>query len=149
MKQRYKYRIYPTPTQRVLLAQLFGCSRVAWNNALAFCRDEYAEGCKYSGFVSLSKRFTALKKTEAYSWLADVAAVPLQQSLKDLDIAFRNFFDSVRGKRKGPKVRMPRFKKRSNAQSARFVGSAFKREPKAQAYQGRVAQSEVESRATV
>lgn len=125
MKQRYKYRIYPTPAQCVSLAQLFGCSRVAWNNALAFCRDEYAQGHKYSGFVSLSKRFTALKKTEAYLWLSDVAAVPLQQSLKDLDIAFRNFFNSVTGKRKGAKVQMPRFKKRSNAQSARFVGTAF------------------------
>lgn len=126
MKQRYKYRIYPTPAQRKSLAQVFGCSRVAWNNALAFCRDEYAEGHKYLGFASLCKRLTALKKADAYSWLAEVAAVPLQQSLKDLDIAFRNFFDSVSGKRKGPKVKMPRFKKRSNAQSVRFVGTAFK-----------------------
>ncbi len=52
--------------------------------------------------------------------------MPLQQSLKDLDIAFRNFFSSATGKRKGPKVRMPRFKQRSSAQSSRFVGTAFK-----------------------
>lgn len=51
--------------------------------------------------------------------------MPLQQSLKDLDVAFRNFFLSVTGKRKGPKVRIPRFKQRSNTQSARFVGTAF------------------------
>ena len=125
MKQRYKYRIYPTPTQCKSLAQLFGCSRFAWNDALAFCRDEYAQGHKYSGFVSLSKRFTALKKTEAYLWLAEVAAVPLQQSLRNLDVAFLNFFSSVTGKRQGLKVRMPRFKKRSSAQSVRFVGTAF------------------------
>ena len=125
MKQRYKYRIYPTPAQRKSLAQLFGCSRVAWNDALSFCLDEYAEGRKYAGFVSLSKRFTALKKADAYLWLSEVAAVPLQQSLRDLDVAFRNFFSSVTGKRKGPKVRMPRFKKRSNAQAVRFVGTAF------------------------
>ncbi|MGB3297076.1 MAG: RNA-guided endonuclease TnpB family protein [Phormidesmis sp.] len=125
MKQRYKYRIYPTPAQRKSLAQLFGCSRVAWNDALSFCRDEYAGGQKYSGFVSLSKRFTALKKADAYLWLSEVAAVPLQQSLRDLDVAFRNFFNSVTGKRKGPKVQMPRFKKRSSLQSVRFVGTAF------------------------
>ncbi len=126
MKLRYRYRIYPTPGQVIELAQLFGCSRVAWNNALAFCRDEYAAGRKHPGFVvALSKRFTALKQTEAFLWLPEVAAVPLQQSLRDLDVAFRNFFDSVSGKRKGPKARMPRFKKRSNAQSARFVGTAF------------------------
>lgn len=125
MKQRYKYRIYPTPTQCIALAQLFGCSRVAWNDALAHCQALYRDGEKYPGFAALSKRFTALKKSEAYCWLSEVAAVPLQQSLKDLDVAFRNFFSSVTGKRKGPKVRMPRFKKRSNTQSARFVGSAF------------------------
>ena len=125
MKQRYRYRIYPTPTQAALLARQFGCGRVAWNNALAFCQDLYRTGEKYPGFVALSKRFTALKKSEAYLWLAEVAAVPLQQVLKDLDVAFRNFFASMTGKRKGPKVRMPRFKKRSNTQSARFVGTAF------------------------
>lgn len=126
MKQRYKYRLYPTPAQCKLLAQVFGCSRVAWNDALAFCRYEYAEGRKYPGFVSLSKRFTELKKADAFVWLSEVAAVPLQQSLKDLDVAFRNFFSSVSGKRKGPKVQMPRFKKRSSAQAVRFVGTAFK-----------------------
>ena len=52
--------------------------------------------------------------------------MPLQQSLKDLDVAFRNFFSSMTDNRKGPKVQMPRFKKRSSAQSARFVGTAFK-----------------------
>lgn len=89
MKQRYKYRIYPPPAQRIPLAQVFGCARVAWNDALAFCQQLYREGEKYPGFVSLSKRFTALKKSDAYIWLADVAAVPLQQSLKDLEVAFR------------------------------------------------------------
>jgi putative transposase len=125
MKLRYRYRIYPNSVQANERARLFGCSRVAWNNALAFCRDEYAAGRKHPGFVALSKRFTALKQTEAFLWLSEVAAVPLQQSLRDLDVAFRNFFDSVSGKRKGSKARMPRFKKRSNAQSARFVGTAF------------------------
>ncbi len=108
------------------LSQMFGCSRVAWNNALAFCQDEYAAGRKYPGFVVLSKRFTSPKKTEMYLWLSDVSSVPLQQSLKDLDIAFRNIFSSATGKRKGPKVRMPRFKKRSSAQAARFTNNAFK-----------------------
>lgn len=125
MKLRYRYRIYPNATQANELLRLFGCSRVAWNDALAFCRDEYAAGRRYPGFVALSKRLTVLKKTDAFLWLAEVAAVPLQQSLKTLDVAFRNFFDSVTGKRKGPKVRMPRFKKRSNTQSASFVGTAF------------------------
>ncbi|MEG5140811.1 MULTISPECIES: helix-turn-helix domain-containing protein, partial [unclassified Microcoleus] len=37
MKQRYKYRIYPTPPQAHNLAKLFGCCRVVWNDSLALC----------------------------------------------------------------------------------------------------------------
>ncbi|MEG5140971.1 MULTISPECIES: helix-turn-helix domain-containing protein, partial [unclassified Microcoleus] len=37
MKQRYKYRIYPTPRQVHNLAKLFGCCRVVWNDSLALC----------------------------------------------------------------------------------------------------------------
>lgn len=72
------------------------------------------------------RSLTAAKKTAERAWLADVSSVPLQQSLRDLEVAFRNFFSSATGKRKGPKVRMPRFKKRSNTQSARFNPNAFK-----------------------
>ncbi len=126
MKQRFRYRLYPNKEQTRRLAQMFGCSRVVWNDALAFCQRLYGEGDKYPGGSLLMKQLiTAAKKTAERSWLSDVSAVPLQQSIRDLDAAFRNFFSSVTGKRKGPKVRMPRFKKRSNAQSARFTKVGF------------------------
>ncbi len=38
MKARYQYRFYPTDQQQVSLAQLFGCVRVVWNDALAICK---------------------------------------------------------------------------------------------------------------
>ena len=126
MKQRYRYRLYPTPLQAISLAQLFGCTRVVWNDALAECQRLYREGEKFPGSAALMRSLSAAKKTPERAWLADVSSVPLQQSLRDLDVAFRNFFSSVTGKRKGPKVRMPRFKKRSNTQSARFNPNAFK-----------------------
>ncbi len=126
LKQRYRYRLYPTPLQAISLAQLFGCTRVAWNDALAECQRLYGKGGKYPGSAALMRSLTATKKTTERAWLSDVSSVPLQQSLRDLDVAFRNFFDSATGKRKGPKVRMPRFKKRSNTQSARFNPNAFK-----------------------
>ena len=68
---------------------------------------------------------TEAKKTVERSWLASVSVVPLQQSIRDLDAAFRNFFQSVTGKRKGPKVSMPRFKRRNSAQSVRFTTRGF------------------------
>lgn len=127
MKQRYRYRIYPAPDQATRLAQMFGCSRVVWNDALAFCQSEYAQGRKYPGFGALAKQLiTAAKRTPERAWLASVSVVPLQQSVRNLDVAFRNFFASGAGKRKGPKVKMPRFKKRSSAQSAEFTRRGFK-----------------------
>ncbi|BDM82888.1 RNA-guided endonuclease InsQ/TnpB family protein [Acaryochloris marina] len=126
MKLRYRYRVYPTPVQANRLAQMFGCTRVVWNDALTFCQQQYAQGGKYPGSTALMKQcITKAKQTEERSWLSSVSVVPLQQSVRDLDVAFRNFFSSVSGKRKGPKVRMPRFKKRHSTQTARFTLRGF------------------------
>ena len=126
MKLRYRYRIYPNNEQVKSLAQIFGCSRVVWNDALAFCQETYKTEGKYPGFASLAKMFvTEAKRTEFRAWLSDVSVVPLQQSLRILDVAFRNFFNSVTGKRKGPKVKTPRFKKRNSKQSAEFTKRGF------------------------
>ena len=126
MKQRFRYRLYPNKGQAQRLAQVFGCSRVVWNDALALCQRLYGEGENYPGSSLLMKQLiTEAKKTTGRSWLSYVSAVPLQQSIRNLDVAFRNFFSSVTGKRKGPRVRTPRFKKRSNAQSARFTKAGF------------------------
>jgi putative transposase len=121
MKARYKFRFYPTDQQRQSLAQLFGCVRVVWNDALAFSKASE----KYPGYNQLSSTLTLIKKTEAREWLKDVSSVPLQQSLKNLDTAYKNFFDSCKGKRKGKKAKPPRFKKKTNAQSATFTKAGF------------------------
>ncbi|MEA5537235.1 RNA-guided endonuclease TnpB family protein [Crocosphaera sp. XPORK-15E] len=126
MKQRYRFRIYPTDQQKWHLAKLFGCCRVVFNDALAHCKQEYREGKKKPDSKLLSSRLTSLKKTEEKIWLGEVSAVPLQQSLRDLDIAFKNFFDSCTGKRKGKKVKPPKFKKRKSKQSAKFTNNGFK-----------------------
>ena len=68
---------------------------------------------------------TLVKKTEARQWLKDVSSVPLQQSVKNLDTAYKNFFDSCKGKRKGKKAKPPRFKKKTTTQSATFTKAAF------------------------
>jgi len=120
MKARFQYRFYPTTQQRQSLAQLFGCVRVVWNDALT-----QSKSGNYPGYNTLSKSLTLSKKTEERAWLNDVSSVPLQQSLKQLDVAYKNYFDSLKGKRKGKKVGQPRFKKKTNSQSATFVKSGF------------------------
>ncbi len=126
MNARYRYRIYPTSEQQLALAKLFGCVRVVWNDALGYCNYERSEGRAKPKNADLQKRFiTQAKKTIEREWLLEVSAVPLQQSLNDLDQAYKNFFDSVKGKRKGQRVKPPRFKKRKSKQSARFTKAGF------------------------
>ncbi len=122
MKARYQYRIYPTHQQQQSLAQLFGCCRVVWNDALALCKQFE----KKPSSAELQKIvITQAKKTEERAWLSEVSNIPLQQSLADLETAFQNFFNYCKGKRKGRKVQYPKLKKRTNRQSARFRMGGF------------------------
>jgi putative transposase len=126
MKQRYKYRLYPHAHQQQLLAQSFGCARVVWNDALAKSHELYESGEKSIGSPLLKLCITDAKKTEERAWLANVSNIILQQSVRDLNQAFNNWFASLKGKRKGSKVRAPQFKKRSNRQAIRFTKGGFK-----------------------
>lgn len=116
--KRYKYRLYPTPEQEEQLARVFGCVRVVYNDALRRAQDAYRETGKYPGRFELQKMMAADKKTEERAWLYEVGASFLQYSIINLDRAYRNFFDSVKGKRKGPRVSAPKFKKKQSRQSA-------------------------------
>ena len=127
MKARYRYRIYPTHGQQLALAKLFGCVRVVWNDALAFCITQYKAGEKKPKNAELQKQFiTQAKKTREREWLSEVSNIPLQQSLNDLEQAYQNFFKSCKGQRKGKLVNLPRFKKRRAKQTARFRQGGFK-----------------------
>ncbi len=122
MKARYQYRFYPTDQQQQSLAQLFGCVRVVWNDALAICKQSE----KLPSNNDLQKLvITQAKKTVERQWLSEVSNIPLQQSVADLGIAYKNFFDSLKGKRKGKKVGRPKFKKKTNQQLARFRIGGF------------------------
>jgi len=118
---RYSYRLYPTTEQRRALAQTFGCVRVAWNDALARSQ---VSGAKYPGFAATSRLLTESKKSPERAWLNDVSSVPVQQSIRNLDVAFRRFFNGLKGK--GPKVGFPTWKRKDGKQSAEFTRSGFK-----------------------
>ena len=125
MQLRYSYRLYPTSGQRGALARAFGCARVVFNDALAARKVAYEAGEPYIPDVVVSAQLTASKATPERAWLAEVSSVVLQQALADLNAAYRNFFDSVTGKRKGPKVAPPRFRSRKDSrQSIRFTANA-------------------------
>jgi transposase len=87
----------------------FGCAQVVFNDALAVRQDAFAAGQPYITDGELSARLIAAKASPERAWLGEVSAVVLQQALADLTAAYRNFFASVTGQRKGPGVAPPRF----------------------------------------
>ncbi|MET7747642.1 transposase [Micromonospora sp. NPDC005367] len=126
---RYNYRVYPDAAQRTALAQAFGCARVVFNDGLRLRQQAREVGEEYVSDAELSKRvITQAKTTPQRAWLGEVSSVVLQQALADLNTAYRNFFASVSGKRKGRKVAPPRFRsRRDNRQAIRFTkNSRFK-----------------------
>lgn len=86
------------------MSQLFGCCRVVFNDALAYCQEQYRAGNKKPSSGELSKRLTELKKTEEKEWLTEVSSVPLQQSLRDLEQAYSNFLNPVKDREKARKL---------------------------------------------
>jgi putative transposase len=123
---RYNVRIYPSPGQRQALAKAFGCARTVYNDALRVREQAHAGGLPYVSDAELSRRvITQAKKTPERAWLGEVSAVVLQQALADLNSAYRNFFSSLAGKRKGPRVAAPRYRsKRDRRQAVRFTRNA-------------------------
>ncbi|MFE7514135.1 RNA-guided endonuclease InsQ/TnpB family protein [Streptomyces sp. NPDC057540] len=124
MQLRYSFRLYPNGPQRNALARAFGCARVVYNDALRARETARAGGEAFPKTGDLSKLLiTEAKRTEERAWLGEVSAVVLQQSLRDLDTAYKNFFDGLKGKR--PRMGAPRFKSRKdNRQAVRFTTNA-------------------------
>ncbi|MFD6915914.1 RNA-guided endonuclease InsQ/TnpB family protein [Streptomyces virginiae] len=124
MQLRYSFRLYPNGPQRSALARAFGCARVVYNDALRAREAARANNEAFLKTGDLSKLLiTEAKKTEERAWLGEVSAVVLQQSLRDLDTAYRNFFQGLKGKR--PRMGAPRYKsRRDNRQAVRFTANA-------------------------
>lgn len=118
MKRAYKYRFYPTPEQAELLAQTFGCVRFVYNSVLRWRTDAYYERQEKIGYTQASARLTALKREQEFVWLNHVSCVPLQQSLRHQQTAFKNFFEG--------RAAYPTFKNKRHKQAAEFTASAFK-----------------------
>lgn len=112
MQAAYVFRMYPTAAQREAIARTFGCCRWVYNRCLELRQSEYRETGKTLSLNSLMKLIPGWKRESP--WLAEADAVALQQAVRDLDKAYRNFF------REPGKVGFPRFKsKRTPRQSYR------------------------------
>ena len=125
MKQlkAFKYRIYPTEEQQVLLAKTFGCKRVIFNHYLNEQQERFKNKEKHLSNYDINKDITNLKNK--MEWLREVDSIALQMAAEDLSVAYENFFKSVSGKRKGPNISAPKFKNKHSRQSYRTRGVRF------------------------
>lgn len=126
MQLRYGFRLYPQPGQRIALARAFGCARVVFNDAVRAREEARRQNLPFPKAAELSRQLiTQAKRTPGRAWLGEVSAVVLQQSLRDVEAAYRNFFASRTGERKGPRLGAPRLKSRKDRrQSIRFTANA-------------------------
>jgi putative transposase len=98
---------------------------MVFNDGLRLRQEAHAAGLPYVTDADLSARLTAAKATPERAWLGEVSAVVLQQALADLNAAYRNFFASLKGERKGPKMGPPKFRSRKDhRQAVRFTANA-------------------------
>jgi putative transposase len=117
IQRAYKYRFYPTPEQAEQLTRTFGCARFVYNHFLRIRIDAWYEHQQRVGYNDTAKQLTELKKQPETLWLQEVSNVCLQQSLRNLDAAFRNFFQG--------RSKYPTFKKKHSRQSVRYTTNGF------------------------
>ena len=116
MLKAIKIRIYPTVEQVDVINKQLGCCRFVYNNCLAFRKDSYQNEHVSISSSEAVKHITVLKKDN--EWLKDVHSKVLQQSVRDMNQAYDNFFKRHKG--------FPKFKsKHDNRQSCRFPKDAF------------------------
>ena len=110
--QAYKYELKPNGEQQRNMRRFAGSCRFVFNKALAMQKALYEQGEKKLGYAGLCKALTAWRNSEDTAWLADAPVHPLQQTLKDLERAYTNFF--------AKRADFPRFKKKGMGDSFRY-----------------------------
>ena len=124
MEYSYKFRIYPRPTQEVLIQKTFGCCRYVYNHFLAQRMAEYKATGKAPTRFQQDRELTSMKKE--ILWLREVDATALQSSVQTLDAAYRNFFRQVKS---GEKPGYPKFKSKKDhrrSYKSKCVGTNIK-----------------------
>jgi putative transposase len=111
----FKYRIYPTKQQAVLLNKTFGCVRVIWNhNVEVFNKFD-------KNMTEQEPSLTSTQLKQQFEWMSEVSAAALQQKEMDFKTFKKNYFSTSRKK----KIGRPSFKNRYSNQSYRLPNQKF------------------------
>lgn len=100
MNKAFKFRIYPTKEQELLLSKTFGCVRFVYNKMLSDRIMHYKETGK-----SLNNTPAQYKKE--FEWLKEVDSLALANAQLNLNKAYKNFF-------RDKSIGFPKFKSRKN-----------------------------------
>ncbi|MDR1647572.1 MAG: helix-turn-helix domain-containing protein, partial [Zoogloeaceae bacterium] len=110
--QAFKYELMPNGEQAHAMRRFAGSCRFVYNKALALQKARYEAGEKKLGYAGLCKLLTGWRNGTETPWLKDAPTHPLQQTLKDLERAYRNFFEK--------RADFPRFKQKGRHDSFRY-----------------------------
>jgi len=110
--QAFKYELMPDGEQQRTMRRFAGSCRFVFNKALALQQAHYAEGKKKLSYADLCKHLTEWRKSSETQWLSETHSQPLQQTLKDLERAYKNFFEK--------RADFPRFKKKGQSDGFRY-----------------------------
>ena len=111
VEKAYKYRIYPNKKQKEIIAKTFGCCRFVYNKYLAKRIEMYEQNKETFTYVQCANDMKKLKSE--LEWLKEVDSTALQSSLKDLDLAYQNFFKEHAGYPKFKSKKTHRFSYKS------------------------------------
>jgi len=110
--QAFKFELRPDGQQERQMRRFAGSCRFVFNQALALQKARYENGEKKLGYAGLCRLLTEWRNSPDTAWLADAPVHPLQQTLKDLERAYSNFF--------AKRADFPRFKKKGQHDAFRY-----------------------------
>jgi putative transposase len=110
--QAFKYELMPDGDRQRQMRRFAGSCRFVFNKALALQKENHKAGGKFIGYVAMAKQLTAWRNSAETSWLKDAPVHPLQHALKDLEKAYKNFFEK--------RADFPRFKRKGQGDSFRY-----------------------------
>ena len=114
VNKAYRYELKPNKSQLVLLKKHAGCARFAWNWGLAERKRLWEEERRTTNAIEQHRKLNELKKTDFF-WMYEVSKCAPQEALRDLDRAFKNFFQG--------RASYPHFKKKGIHDSFRLTGT--------------------------
>lgn len=110
--QAFRYELMPTCEQQRQMRRFAGACRFVFNRGLALQQATHEAGGKHIGYAGLCKRLTAWRNSGDTDWLKEAPVHPLQQALKDLETAYKHFFEQRAG--------FPRFRRKGQSDRFRY-----------------------------